>query len=186
MKTLSLFLILSLINLWFGCYSTQLIRPNAESDFSAIDENFEEKRDATAQYGYPGYAADLTELPKITVFSRDSLVYDFEEKQYSVTAASISGIASRVTLDTVIAGMHAYDTQIIRNRDAQEYVKIKIKDIEEIEYKEYSEFDAGTIVLISGLAVGTILIVMMVKQAERDFEEQMGNAAKEALRDIKF
>jgi hypothetical protein len=186
MKTISLFLILSLINLWVGCYSSEFIRPNAESDFSSMDENFEEERDAQTQYGHPGYAADLTELPSITVLTKDSFIYDFEEKQYRVTEAAVSGMASRVTLDTVIAGMHAYDTKIIRNRNDPEYVKIKFKDIEEIEYIEYSKFDAGTIVLITGLAVGTTLIIQMLKETGKDIEEGIGKVAEETIRDIRF
>jgi hypothetical protein len=86
-----------------------------------------------------------------------------------------------VTLDTVIAGMHAYDQKIIRKIQDPEYVKLDVDNIDRIEYKNYSGFNAGSIILISGLVIISASLVIMLKQNQEKQRRELSRSFIEYL-----
>ena len=135
MRTIPIPLILSLINLWFACYSQVLVKPS--------NSFFEE---------------ELKDSPKIIVYTKNLEIYEFNENQYEFVSDSLSGIGSRVTYDTLSTGMQFYDNTITRNLQPPENVKIDLNNISQIEYHEYS---SNTNLLI-GVVLVSLLVYFII------------------------
>lgn len=138
MKTIAIILILSLINIGFGCYSDVLVKPS------------------TSFYG-----EELENYPKIAVFTKDKTIYEFNQQQYKIENDSLYGLGSEVISDTFYAKLGGYK----RDNLIPAHVELSLSDIENIEYEKLKKTE--TIIGIAALSIVVLVpLYLLVKECK--------------------
>ena len=136
MRSISIFLLVALINLWIGCYNNVLVKPS---------NSF--------------YQEELNDYPKIAVYTNDKKIYEFDENQYQIKGDILDGVGCLVIADTSHSKLGGYIRDNIMWQESENVV-IELSQIDHIEYAKISNSKTIIAALLAGLAIVTIVLVI--------------------------
>ena len=142
MKSISIILILSLLHLYLGCYSTKLIKADEEDGKNEIRENLEDSS------------------KDIIVKTYDSCTYMFNQNTYKMIEDTLQGTGCKIIPDSNFCKIENPESEyeyLTAEKMSLEIVIIDLRNIKEIEFDE-----VDTARIIQGSIVGAAAIGLFV------------------------